>query len=152
MTNTSSKGVYKTKQERRIKNLTLYFSYNTPTVCYMTPTTLSFKEPHYHVFYNFSAMRYSLRNSASVLVNITSQKPNSAVTAFSTTKIVFISEDKQPITTHNIKNVNASPSHKSISFKILCTSEYYDLESDGVANLMDFVSNEISINMSLAFQ
>ena len=39
-----------------------------------------------------------------------------------------------------------------IIFKSLCTAEFYVLESNGLANVMNFVSNKVSIDMSAVFQ
>ena len=80
------------------------------------------------------------------------QKPNTVVTAFSKNKNILIGKYKQTITTQNIKDVNASPRQKAIFLKILCSTEFYALESDGLANVMEFVSNEVVIYTSLAFQ
>ena len=97
-------------------------------------------------------MNYYLINTTSIINHLSAQKPSTIITAFFTTKILFVGKDRQPINTQHIKYVNAAPWTKACGFEILCTAEFYALESNGVADVMAFVSNEHVIDMSAAFQ
>ena len=114
----------------------------------MAPTTFRFKYKHDYVQSTADAMKFLLRNSASVLNNSSSQKPNTTVTVLSVTKNVCAKKYKQHIIIQHIVEVNASPWHKSACFKILCTAAFSALESNVVANEMDFVSSKIGIDVN----
>ena len=71
---------------------------------------------------------------------------------FYTTKTAFIGKEKNTITTQNTKDKNATPHKKAACFEILCNADFFALESNGVADMMDFVSNEPDIDMNAGFQ
>ena len=69
-----------------------------------------------------------------------------------TTKTLSIGKYKHPTTIHKIKNANKAPWQKSACFESLYTAAFYNFELNGVADVMSFVSNELIIDMSAAFQ
>ena len=78
------------------------------------------------------------RNIASVLENISAQKPNTVITEFSATKNILIRKDNQPITIHNIKDLNSKPRYKDAYFESLCTAEFYAFKYNGVFYAISF--------------
>ena len=48
--------------------------------------------------------------------------------------------------------MNAAPCQKDTYFKSLCTTSFYVLGFNGIANVMDFVWNKLCIDTSAAFQ
>ena len=98
----------------------------------MAPKPFRFKEPHNHVFYTANTINYYLRNSTSVLKNISTQKTNTIVTVLSTTKNVLTRKEKKPIATKHTKDVNTPPCHKDAFLKA------YELQNFLCWNQMDY--------------
>ena len=73
-------------------------------------------------------MNSYLRKNTSILKNISAQKFNTAVTASSTTKILFTGKDTHTIAIHHIKDVNKTPWQKYDCFDRLQTALFYALE------------------------
>ena len=96
-------------------------------------------------------MNYSLTNTASVINTNSAQKTNTAVTA-SSKKNVFIGKYNQTITIHHTKEMGAEPWKKAACFEIPWTSGLYELELNGLDHVTAFISNELGIDMSAAFQ
>ena len=60
------------------------------------------------------------------------------ITAFSTTKTIPIRKYNQPISIHNIKDLNSTPWYKDAYFESLCTAEFYAFKYNGVFYAISF--------------